>query len=187
MFFLLTLSWICGPSLYLWMPLSGLGCDAVRGTRCRPPCVGCRGVAASHTPLGLSNASRCRRRVAVDISPAMPFHAAAGVEAMVCDATNLSMFPDGSFDAVLASNFFELLEHDVVTVLLDDVRRVLRPGGHVILIQPNFRLASKRYFDDYTHRTIFADSSLSDLVRSRDFTVTRSEARFLPFSMRSRL
>ena len=63
----------------------------------------------------------------------------------------------------------------------------LRPGGRLVLIQPNFRLTARRYFDDYTHRTIFTDVSLPDLVASRGFRRERVEARFLPFSMQSRL
>ena len=65
--------------------------------------------------------------------------------------------------------------------------RVLRPGGRVLLLQPNFRLAPRRYFDDYTHRTIFTDQSLRDYLTSRSFSVDRCEPRFLPLTMKSRL
>ena len=64
---------------------------------------------------------------------------------------------------------------------------MLSPGGNLILVQPNFRLAPRRYFDDYTHRTIWTDTSLGDLVAAHGFDVVRSEPRFLPLTMKSRL
>jgi ubiquinone/menaquinone biosynthesis C-methylase UbiE len=132
-------------------------------------------------------ASTAARKVAVDANPALADLVADDIEAVVGDATDLSTFGDGEFATVIASNFVEHLDHDRIDVLLEGIHRVLRPGGHLILIQPNFRLAPRRYFDDYTHRTIWTDTSLGDLVAARGFTVRRIEPRFLPLTMKSRL
>src|SRR5262249_39187867 len=70
---------------------------------------------------------------------------------------------------------------------VDEARRGLRPTGRLMLLQPNFRLAPRRYFDDYTHRTIFTHQSLRDYLTSRSFEVERVEPRFLPLTMKSRL
>lgn len=128
-----------------------------------------------------------RRRVAIDLNPELPAMLPAGVEAYVGDATDLSGFDDRSFAAVFASNFLEHLDHVAVDRCLAEARRVLRPGGRLLLVQPNFRLQPKTYFDDYTHRTIFTDRSLADLVTARGFGVVRCEPRFLPMTMKSRL
>ena len=135
----------------------------------------------------LSNALQSPRRVAIDISEALPRWAASGVEAIVGDATDLSMFANESVGTVLASNFLEHLEHDQIDRLLAECRRVLGSGGRLILIQPNFALAPRQYFDDYTHRTIFTATSLQDRLRSVGFSIVRAEPRFLPLSMKSRL
>lgn len=142
--------------------------------------------------LAAGYADLCRfapatRKVAIDTNPALPQLVAEGVEAIVGDATDLTAFADGEFTTVFASNFVEHLEHEAIDVLLDSIHRVLAPGGHLILVQPNFRLSPRRYFDDYTHRTIWTDTSLSDLVAAHDFDVVRREARFLPLTMKSRL
>ena len=55
------------------------------------------------------------------------------------------------------------------------------------MIQPNFRLEPRRYFDDYTHKTIFTDGGFQDFLHSLGWKVVRREGRFLPFSMKSRL
>ena len=131
--------------------------------------------------------SAAARKVAIDSNPTLPDLVGDGIEAVVGDATDLSSYEDGEFATVIASNFLEHLEHDTIDALLDDIARVLHAGGHLILIQPNFRLDQKRYFDDYTHRTIWTDTSLTDLLVAHGFLVERCEPRFLPLTMKSRL
>jgi hypothetical protein len=84
---------------------------------------------------------------------------------------------------VLASNVLEHFEPDVAAAIVDDVHGLLKQGGRLIVIQPNFRYSSSSYFDDYTHRSIFTDVSLPALLRSRRFEVDVVRPRFLPYSM----
>lgn len=131
------------------------------------------------------NAVRASRRVAVDVWAELPRHAAPGVEARVLDvATSLRKLEASSFDVALASNLLEHFEADVAARVARDVYAMLRPGGRLIVIQPNFRLAYRRYFDDYTHRSVFTDVSLPAMLRSQGFGIDRVQARFLPYSMR---
>ena len=125
------------------------------------------------------------RRVAVDVWPGMARFAGNGVEPVVIDAsTELRMVGESAFDVVLASNVLEHFAADVAASVVGDVAAVLRPGGRVVIIQPNFRYAWRRYFDDYTHRSVFTDVSLPALLRSRGFVIDVVEPRFLPYSMR---
>ena len=134
------------------------------------------------------NAVKGRRRVAVDVWPLLSGHAAAGVEAVVTDlaAHGLSAVGGGPFDVALASNVLEHFEPDRAAALVGEVAARLRQGGRFVVIQPNFRDAHRRYFDDYTHRSVFTHVSLAALLRSRGFDIERSEPRFLPFSMQDR-
>ncbi len=134
-----------------------------------------------------SAAVRARRRVAVDLFDELPQHVPDGVEAVVADATDLTPFADASFDVVFASNFLEHLEWEAIDRCVAGAHRVLKPGGRLILVQPNFRLQPGAYFDDYTHRTIFTDRSLCDYLMVQGFAIERAEPRFLPLSLRSRL
>lgn len=134
-----------------------------------------------------AGAVTARRRVAFDRRSDLAAVVPPGVEAVLGDVVDLGVFPDATFDTVMASNLLEHLEHADVDRCLDEVRRVLRPGGHLLLVQPNFRLAPRTYFDDYTHRTIFTDRSLADRVTAQGFEVVRVEARFLPLTLKSRL
>lgn len=126
------------------------------------------------------------RRVAVDMEDCHE-DLALGVEFHLGPADELGFLGDGEADVVMASNLLEHLETGQVEKVLAEVRRVLGAEGRFLIIQPNFRLCAKSYFDDYTHRTVFTDESLVGLLESRGFTVEYRKAGYLPFSMRSRL
>ncbi len=64
------------------------------------------------------------------------------------------------------------------------VHDILRPGGRFIIIQPNFRHAYRSYFDDFTHRSIFTDVSLANMLKAQQFTIDEVRPKFLPYSMR---
>jgi SAM-dependent methyltransferase len=129
-----------------------------------------------------------RRRVAVDQGDQVLRCAAAGVEAVQADVLEyLPSVPSASFDFVFASNLLEHFEWRALEPLIEEIHRVLAPRGRLCLIQPNFRLAPARYFDDYTHRTVFSDVSLTDWLEASHFRVIRSQPRFLPLTVKSRL
>ena len=133
------------------------------------------------------NNIKALRRVAVDVWPGVTEYAAAGVEAHVRSGIDLGFLDSKSVDVVFASNFVEHLQVDEARTMLKEVGRVLRSGGRVILVQPNYRTSYKRYFDDYTHVSMWSDVSLQDFLTAEGFIVERAEPRFLPLTMKSRL
>jgi cyclopropane fatty-acyl-phospholipid synthase-like methyltransferase len=133
------------------------------------------------------NAVQAARKVAVDLWPEVTRHAAADVQAVVLDAsTELRSLGSGEFDVVLASNVLEHFEPATAARVVADVHTLLRFGGRFLVIQPNFRYAYRQYFDDYTHRTVFTDVSLPNLMRASGFVIDRVQPKFLPYSMRNR-
>jgi SAM-dependent methyltransferase len=130
---------------------------------------------------------RAARRVAFDANDAIRTFVRPPIEAEVGDVVDLRRFDDGSFDVVFASNLLEHLTWEQLSDMTAEVGRVLRPGGRLIAVQPNFRLRPREYFDDYTHRTIFTDRSLTDFLAASGFRIEHVEPRFLPLTMKSRL
>ena len=129
-----------------------------------------------------------RRRIAVDVSTDMLRWKGADVEGVVADALEYLRGADAEqFDFILASNFFEHFEWRALDEMLPLIIRTLRPGGRLAVIQPNFRIASGRYFDDYTHRAIFTDVSLNDWLTAGGLRIIRSEPRFLPLTVKSKM
>ncbi len=133
------------------------------------------------------NQIQAGRKVAVDISETVQQAAAKDVETHICSCMQLDFLEDGSFDTVFASNLFEHLTLPEMQETLAEVRRVLRPGGKLLVIQPNFRYCYRDYFDDYTHVTIYTERGLSDVIAAAGIKPVRVLPRFLPFSMKSRL
>ncbi|MGH8872194.1 MAG: methyltransferase domain-containing protein [Acidimicrobiia bacterium] len=133
------------------------------------------------------NNIRAGRRIAVDVWPGLTEHVAPGVEAHVRSATDLGFLDANSVDVVFASNLVEHLQKDEVRAMLKEVDRVLRSGGRLILVQPNYRTSYKRYFDDYTHVSVWSDVSLGDFLSAEGFKVERLESRFLPLTVNSRI
>jgi SAM-dependent methyltransferase len=125
------------------------------------------------------------RRVAVDLHDELAAHAAPGVECVQASATGLPL-PDASFDVVFASNLLEHLTRQQIMEALGEFHRVLRPGGRVILLQPNYRLRPAEYYDDYTHLTPLSDRSLADILTVAGFGLLEVRARFLPLTVKSR-
>jgi SAM-dependent methyltransferase len=127
------------------------------------------------------------RKWALDLNWALVKHWDASVTPIIQPATDPWPLSSASLGTVFASNFFEHLTLEEGASVLSEALRVLRPGGRLIVVQPNFRLEPRRYFDDYTHRTIFTDTGFSDFVQANGWRVLHCEPRFVPFSMKSSL
>jgi len=126
-------------------------------------------------------------RYAVDLFTEMPEYADPEVITHVGDCTDMSFFDDDSFDVAFTSNLFEHLTREQLIPTLTEIHRVVRTGGTLIVMQPNFRFCYNTYFDDYTHLQIFTDRSLLDLLEVFGFKVRVSKPKFLPVNMKSTL
>lgn len=133
-----------------------------------------------------SNNVTAKRVVAMDLDSTVDRAAAEHVEPVIGDCTDLGKFEDGSFDVVFASNLLEHLEREASNRLLAEAKRVLRPGGRLILMQPNFRLNPGRYFDDFTHVSIFTDQSLQDYLVAEGWKIDAVKAKFMPLTLKSK-
>ena len=133
------------------------------------------------------NQVRAAEKHALDVFDGVLRHAASDVQAHVGVCSDLGRFADGQFTVVFASNLLEHLTRSEVRDTLKEVDRVLRPGGRLILIQPNYRYCSREYFDDYTHQFVFSHVSLPDLLLSSGFSIEAVEPRFLPLTFKGRV
>lgn len=55
----------------------------------------------------------------------------------LADARDLSLFPDGSFDAAMMADFVEHVTDEVLVPALQEARRLLVPGGALAIYTPN--------------------------------------------------
>ncbi|MBC2934437.1 class I SAM-dependent methyltransferase [Nocardioides sp. zg-1228] len=127
------------------------------------------------------------RRIAVDLNPAVHEHADEGVEAHVASSTDLHMLADATVDRVFVSNFFEHITRDDILATLAEVRRVLRPTGKLLVLQPNIRYCARDYWMFFDHVTPVDDRALAEAFASTGFRVELNHPRFLPYTTKSRL
>ena len=77
-------------------------------------------------------------------------------------------FADASFDAAVLKDVLEHVRDPVA--LVEEVRRVLRPGAIVFASSPD---AQRWMWDDYTHRRPFSRKSLRLLFADQGFSIER--------------
>jgi ubiquinone/menaquinone biosynthesis C-methylase UbiE len=131
------------------------------------------------------NNVRCTTKTAVDVWPGMLDYLHSDVTGHVGSVTDLSFLSENSIDFALASNLFEHLSQADFAITLKELWRVLKPGGSLNVLQPNYRFAYREYFDDYTHVSVYSDSSLCDFLAANGFEIIDSIPGLLPFSIKS--
>src|SRR6266446_1262461 len=112
------------------------------------------------------NQVRTKKAIAVDSWEGFTDYLRPGIEARVGDVTDLSFLASSSIDFVFASNLFEHLSQNEFASVLRQLKRVLASDGTLNLLQPNYYYASREYFDDYTHRTIYSHTSICDFLEA---------------------
>lgn len=96
--------------------------------------------------------------------------------------------PDAHFDAVFVSNFLEHLPTpETVATFLARMYEVLRPGGLIAVMGPNFRYCAGEYFDCSDHILALTHVAVEEHLYAAGFEIVRTHPRYLPYSFRSRL
>jgi SAM-dependent methyltransferase len=135
------------------------------------------------------NNVRARRRIAIDLNPDTTQFAEPGVEVFQLPLERLSeVVEPGSVDLAFASNVFEHLRSpDALLKVLANVCTVLRPGGRIIVMQPNVRLVGGAFWDFFDHTLPLSERGMTEALEVGGFRVVECRARFLPYTTKSRL
>ena len=112
-----------------------------------------------------------------------------GIRFIVSDSLALrDALPAGGLDVVFMSNFLEHLPSGAAVIeQFRVVFDLLRPGGRVIVLQPNVRLTKGAYWDFVDHATALTERSLEEAATLAGFRRRELITRFLPYTTKSRL
>lgn len=134
------------------------------------------------------NTVRCAHKIAVDLNPTVNTVAGPDVEVHHRASTDLPESLTATVDVAWVSNFFEHLPDSAeLLATLRELRRVLKPGGRLLVLQPNIRLTGAAYWDFVDHSLPLTEKSLAEALALTGFTVETMKVRFLPYTTESRL
>lgn len=136
---------------------------------------------------GFINAISGGSKFAYDQWDGIREHAGKDVVCLTGEYRVLETLGAGSLDVVFASNVFEHFATAELEEVMGLLRRLLKPGGIVICLQPNYYYAYRQYFDDYTHKSVWTHRSLPDFLQVCGFEVPHVEKAFLPLTLKSRM
>jgi SAM-dependent methyltransferase len=156
----------------------------------------CRGffdryIAATDTVVDLgagfcefTNATRGARRIAVDLNPETKRYA-RNAEVLLTSSEDLSAIEAASVDVVFTSNFFEHLPSKRALLnTLSECHRILVPRGRLLVLMPNLRYLSGRYWDYFDHHLPLTHLSLAEGLALAGFGVEEVIPRFLPYTVK---
>lgn len=119
-----------------------------------------------------------------DVEASLP-HDVHFVHASGLDLANV--MPNSHFDLAFFSNYLEHLPStEAVLQQLRVAYALLKPGGRVLIMQPNIRLIGGSYWDFIDHQTALTEKSLAEAATMAGFKTKQVIARFLPYTTKSR-
>jgi ubiquinone/menaquinone biosynthesis C-methylase UbiE len=117
------------------------------------------GARASGVDLNRVMLAECRRR---------------GFEVTEADALDyLRGLPDESLEAVTSFHLIEHLPFETLVMLIDEIERVLKPGGLIILETPNpknLTVGASSFYSDPTHRNPVFPETIQFILSNRGFS-----------------
>jgi len=129
---------------------------------------------------------RAGRKLALDANPRVASLLPDDVEFVLGSALDLSSIEEEAIDVCFTSNFFEHLpNHAAMDRVLQEVRRVLRPGGTFVAMQPNIKYSGNEYWDYYDHVLPLSHLSTREAFLKNDYVIERLIPRFVPLATKS--
>ena len=121
------------------------------------------------------------RDVGATLPPDVRFIRASGLDLA-------EVLPNDTFDLAFFSNYLEHLPS--TEAVLEQLRvtfKLVKPGGRVLILQPNIRLIGGAYWDFIDHQTALTEKSLAEAATMAGFKTKQVITRFMPYTTKSRL
>ncbi len=134
------------------------------------------------------NTINCAEKIALDLNEDTLRYADPNVRVVRSMSNNMVGIDDESVDVAFASNFFEHLPNkEVFLQTLKEIRRVLRPGGKLLILQPNIRFLPGEYWDFIDHHLPLTDRTLVEALLAVNLHPIEVRPRFLPYTTKGAL
>jgi SAM-dependent methyltransferase len=129
-----------------------------------------------------------KRKIAIDINPDAQKLLNSDVEFKLSKATDLGSVIGNEADIIFVSNFLEhLADKNMLEEFLEQIRIGLKPGGKFLILGPNLRYLSGKYWDFYDHHLSLTHLSLCEILEVKGFEILTCIDKFLPYSTQGAL
>ena len=130
------------------------------------------------------NNTKCEVRHAMDLNPKTRSLMDKEIIFHEQDCSKPWKIESNSLDLVFTSNFFEHLRNkESLDCTVGEIKKALKPEGRLIAMGPNISVLKGKYWDFWDHHVALSDQSLCELLQIHNFTIERSESKFLPYNM----
>jgi 2-polyprenyl-3-methyl-5-hydroxy-6-metoxy-1,4-benzoquinol methylase len=93
--------------------------------------------------------------------------------------------PAEHFDGVFVSNFLEHLPNqEAISEFLERMREVMKAGGRIAIMGPNYRHCADEYWDCADHYVALTHVAIAEHLYAAGFEPERVIPRYLPYSFR---
>ena len=135
------------------------------------------------------NNIQCKKKIAVDLNEHTQTFANPDIEVITEKASHLSgLLKRDTIDVVFSSNFFEHLQNkEELKKTLLEIKKVLKPQGKLLILQPNIRYAYKVYWDFYDHHIPLSHKSLEEIIAHIGLDIVELKPKFLPWTTKSKI
>lgn len=130
------------------------------------------------------NNIRCRKKFANDINSASKTYLTKDITFLCGPSTKISV-QNSPIDKIFISNFFEHITRENILKTIKECRRILKPGGQVLVLQPNIRFCVRDYWMFFDHITPIDDRALTEAFIAGGFIPKLVIEKFLPYTTKS--
>lgn len=129
------------------------------------------------------------KKIAIDINPDIANYAHNDVEYHNIECEKLLDYVEcDSIDVVFVSNFFEHLDNrEELINVFGDIYKVLKPGGKLLVLQPNIRYVKSAYWDFIDHKIPITDKSIIEIGKMLSFETVLNMPKFLPYTTKTKM
>jgi len=132
------------------------------------------------------NNIQAKRKIAVDLNEDIKKFVNDDVEVIISDCKRIEGIENNSIEKIFISNFLEHLNNtSEVIQVFQECYRLLKPGGKVLILQPNIYYVKEKYWFFIDHKTPLTHESLQEALEISDFEIEYLKKKFLPYSTKS--